>query len=75
MGAVGEVRAVGVREDSAVVWMVGAEGTLSICVVPALSGRMDGENADISGTLVLRILVSPALCVLKSVVSILEVEG
>ena len=48
MGTVGVVRVVGVWVDSAVVWtvwvVVGAEGTLSICVVPELSGRMDGEN-------------------------------
>lgn len=76
MGAVGVV---GVWVDSAVMWtvwvMVGAEGTLSVCVVPELSGRMDGENADVSGTLALRILVSPVLLVLKSVGSTLETEG
>lgn len=76
MGAVSVVRLVGARADSAVVWtawvMVGVEGTLSICVVPELSGRMGGENADGRGTLVLRILVFPALSVLKSVGSTLE---
>lgn len=79
MGAVGVVRVVGVWVDSAVVWtvwvVVGAEGTLSVCVVPELSGRMDGENAVVSGTFALRILVSPALLVLKSVGSTLETEG
>lgn len=58
------------------VWvMVGAEGTLSVCVVPELLGRMDVENADVNGTLVLRIVVFPALPVLKSVGSTLETEG
>jgi hypothetical protein len=79
VGTVGVVRVVGVWVDSAVVWtvwvVVGAEGTLSICVVPELSGRMDGENAVVSGTFALRILVSPALLVLKSVGSTLETEG
>lgn len=75
----GVVRVVGVVVDSAVEWtvwvMVGAEGTLSICGVPELSREMDGENADMTGTLVLRILVLAALPVLKSVGSPLEVEG
>lgn len=75
----GAVRVVDARAGSAVMWTVwvtvGAEGTLSICVVPELSGRMDGENADVGGTLVLRILVFPALPVLKSVGSTLAGEG
>lgn len=79
MGAVSVVRVVGVWVDSGVegsVWvMVGAEGTLSICGVPELPGRMDGESVDVTGTLVLKLLVFPELPVLKSVGSALEVEG
>lgn len=66
---------VGARAGSAVMWTVwvtvGAEGTLSICVVPELSGRVDGENA----ALVSRMLVFPALPVLKSAGSTVEGEG
>lgn len=75
VGAVGVVTVVDVGVDSAVWVMVGAEGALSICGVPELSGEMDGENADVTGTLVLRIIVFPALPVLKSVGSTLEAEG
>lgn len=70
---------VGARAGSAVTWtvwvMAGAEGTLSSCVVPELSGRVDGENADVSGAFVLRIRVFPALPVPKSVDSTPEGEG
>lgn len=55
MGAVSVVRAVGVWVDSGVegsVWvMVGAEGTLTLCVVPTVLAEMVEEKADAAGEL------------------------
>lgn len=55
VGVVSVVRAVGVRVDSGEegsVWvMVGAEGTLTLCVVPTVLAEMVEEEADAAGEL------------------------
>lgn len=55
VGTVGVVRAVGVWVDSGVevsVWvMVGVEGTLTLCVVPAVMAEMTEETGDAEGEL------------------------
>lgn len=55
VGVVSVVRAVGVWVDSGVegsVWvMVGAEGTLTLCVVPTVLAEMVEEKADAAGEL------------------------